>query len=111
MKTSIVGLLALLAVCSTHATDQRRRVSFAELDKNSDGRVSVTEATASPKLNKAFTAADQDRDDYISEREFQTWVDSLATQKTSQLSASQLSAFETARLDMVRLEPPRAERW
>ena len=106
MKTRIVGLLALLAVCSTHATDQRHRVSFAELDKNSDGRVSVTEATASPKLNKAFTVADQDHDDYISEREFQTWVDSLATQKTSQLSA-----FETARLDMVRLEPPRAERW
>jgi Ca2+-binding EF-hand superfamily protein len=106
MKTSVAGVLALLVVCSTYATDQRRRVSFAELDKNSDGRVSVTEATASPKLNKAFTVADQDHDDYISEREFQTWVDSLATQKTSQLSA-----FETARLDMVRLEPPRAERW
>jgi Ca2+-binding EF-hand superfamily protein len=106
MKTSVLGLLALLAVCSTHATDQRRRVSFADLDKNSDGRVSVTEATASPKLNKAFAAADRDHDDYISEREFQTWVDSLATENTSQVSA-----FETARLDMVRLEPPRAERW
>ena len=106
MKTSVVAVLALLVVCSTHATDQRRRVSFGELDKNSDGRVSVTEASASPKLERAFGTVDQDRDDYISEREFQVWVEGLETGKTSQLDA-----WDTARLDMVRIEPPRAERW
>ena len=106
MKTSIVAVLALLVVCSTHATGQRRRVSFGELDKNSDGRVSVTEASASPKLERAFGTVDQDRDDYISEREFQVWVEGLETGKTSQLDA-----WDTARLDMVRIEPPRAERW
>jgi Ca2+-binding EF-hand superfamily protein len=105
MKTSVAGLLALLAVCSTYAADGRR-VSFEELDKNADGRVSVTEAAASPKLNRAFSSVDQDRDDYISEREFQVWVDGLAAVKISQISS-----FDTAPPDMVRLEPRRTERW
>jgi Ca2+-binding EF-hand superfamily protein len=105
-KLWVVGSLALCLVTALHAADEKRRISFGELDKNGDGRVSVTEANASPKLNRAFATADQDRDDYISEREFQTWVDSLAQQKTSQLGYP-----DTATDDMLRIEPPRPERW
>ena len=105
-KTWVVGSLALLLVTAIHAADQKRRISFGELDKNGDGRVSVTESNASPKLNRAFATADQDRDDYISEREFQTWVDSLAPVKLNQLGL-----LDTATDDMVRIEPPRPERW
>ena len=105
-KTWVVGSLALLLVTAIHAADQKRRVSFGELDSNGDGRLSVTEANASPKLNRAFATADRDRDDYISEREFQAWVDTLAQEKTSQLGF-----FDAATDDMVRIEPPRPERW
>jgi Ca2+-binding EF-hand superfamily protein len=105
-KALVVGSLALLLVATVHAADQKRRISFSQLDTNGDGRVSVTEASASSKLSRAFATADQDRDDYISEREFQSWVDSLAQEKTSEFGGP-----DTATDDMVRIEPPRPERW
>jgi Ca2+-binding EF-hand superfamily protein len=106
-NTWVVGSLALLLMTAIQAAEQKRRISFAELDRNGDGRVSVTEANASPKLNRAFATADRDRDDYISEREFQAWIDSLAQEK----STTELASFDTATDDMVRIEPPRPERW
>jgi hypothetical protein len=105
-RTWVVGTLALLLVTAVHAADQRRRVSFTDLDTDGDGRVSVVEANASPKLSRAFASADQDRDDYISEREFQAWVDSLA-----QARVNQLGGPGTATDEMLRIEPPRPERW
>jgi Ca2+-binding EF-hand superfamily protein len=106
-NTWVVGSLALLLMTAIQAADQKRRISFGELDKNSDGRVSVTEANASPKLNRAFAEADRDRDDYISEREFQAWVDGLGQEKQNQLGSFSTPATD----DMVRIEPPKPERW
>ena len=106
-KIWVVGSLALLLMTAIQAAEQKRRVSFGELDKNGDGRVSVIEANASPKLNRAFAEADRDRDDFISEREFQAWVDSLAQEKPNLAG----SFADPATDDMVRIEPPRPERW
>jgi Ca2+-binding EF-hand superfamily protein len=106
-NTWVVGTLAVLLMTAIQAADQKRRISFGELDKNGDGRVSVTEANVSPKLNRAFAEADRDRDDYISEREFQAWVDSLAQEKPNQAGSFGYLATD----DMIRIEPPKPERW
>ncbi|HEV7714210.1 MAG TPA: EF-hand domain-containing protein, partial [Steroidobacteraceae bacterium] len=43
---------------------------FQKLDSDADGRVSAIEAANDSKVAAAFTAADADRDGYLSKAEF-----------------------------------------
>src|SRR5688572_3162919 len=105
MKAVIALWIAALVASAAHAADQSRRISFAELDLNRDGRVSVTEANASSKLNRAFPTVDRDRDDYVSEQEFQSWVQEQAGAKPQQLVAPGEVTDEGS------IEAPRIQRW
>jgi Ca2+-binding EF-hand superfamily protein len=105
MRTVLALTLGVLVAASLQAADQRRRVSFAELDRSGDGRISVTEASASATLNRAFSAVDRDRDDYISEQEFQSWIEAQADASPQQL----VTPGEVG--DDGRIEPPRIQRW
>jgi hypothetical protein len=105
MRIVVALMLALLLVGSLQAADQRRHPSFDELDHNSDGRVSMVEASASPQLNPAFAGVDRDHDDYVSEQEFQAWMDTEPDASPQPL----LAPGEVG--DDGRIEPPRIQRW
>jgi hypothetical protein len=44
--------------------------SFETLDSNKDGRISMPEASADPKLVESFSTADQNGDGYLDNAEF-----------------------------------------
>ena len=45
-------------------------VSFDALDANKDGRISMPEASADPKLVESFSTADKNGDGYLDNQEF-----------------------------------------
>ena len=45
-------------------------VSFAALDANKDGRISMPEASADPKLVESFSTADKNGDGYLDVSEY-----------------------------------------
>jgi Ca2+-binding EF-hand superfamily protein len=47
-------------------------VSFDALDANKDGRISMPEASADPRLVEAFSTADKNGDGYLDNAEFQS---------------------------------------
>jgi hypothetical protein len=51
--------------------------SFDSLDANKDGRISMPEASADPKLVESFSSADKNGDGYLDNAEF----DSLPSEK------------------------------
>jgi hypothetical protein len=66
LRTALAGLMFVPMI---GAADVTRGVNqFAELDHDSDGRLSAREATRCPALD--FALADRDRDGYVSEAEF-----------------------------------------
>lgn len=46
--------------------------SFDTLDSNKDGRISMPEASADPKLVEGFSSADKNGDGYLDSSEFDT---------------------------------------
>jgi Ca2+-binding EF-hand superfamily protein len=48
--------------------------SFAALDKDKDGMISVTEASADKQIAAKFAAADKDQDGFLSRAEFDAIV-------------------------------------
>lgn len=71
-----MGAAALLATAA-FAQDEDTRVAaadksaaFSKLDTDADGRVSAIEAAADSKVAQGFTAADADKDGYLSKAEF-----------------------------------------
>jgi len=107
MQAALVGFLSAVVAAGAVAMTQKSTVSFADLDKDGDGRISVAEATAHKKLSRAFAAVDVNRDDYISEREFLNWVDSQAS--VSHRSSEPRLALDQR--DQASIPPPRPERW
>ena len=49
-------------------------VSFDTLDANKDGRISMPEASADPKLVEAFSTADKNGDGYLDSSEYESAV-------------------------------------
>ncbi len=74
MKTAIAvaGLasFALLGAPAYAAADKAQRPGFTELDKNSDGKLSRTEAAGNPVLAKRFAETDDDRDGSVTRVEY-----------------------------------------
>ena len=50
--------------------------TFESLDTNADGRISASEAQASPSLASKFTMLDKQNKGYITKEEFQTYMKS-----------------------------------
>lgn len=46
--------------------------TFDTLDANKDGRISMPEASADPKLVESFSASDKNGDGYLDSSEFET---------------------------------------
>lgn len=67
-----VAALAMLAFASGAALAQNKPVgnSFEELDKNSDGKVSLDEASANDKLFTVFKGLDANHDGALSKAEY-----------------------------------------
>jgi Ca2+-binding EF-hand superfamily protein len=51
-------------------TSSTQAVSFDTLDANKDGRISMPEASADPKLVESFSVADKNGDGYLDNAEF-----------------------------------------
>ena len=107
MQSLLVGAMTAVLAVGAVALTQKTTVSFADLDKDGDGRISVTEATAHRKLSRAFPQVDVNRDDYISEREFQDWVDS---QSRSADNKSEPQLVEQSRAQAA-IPAPQRTRW
>jgi len=56
------------------ATPSGQSGSFDTLDANKDGRISMPEASADPKLVESFSAADKNGDGYLDNAEYETSV-------------------------------------
>jgi Ca2+-binding EF-hand superfamily protein len=52
------------------ATEAGQSGSFDMLDANKDGRISMPEASADPKLVESFSTADKNGDGYLDNSEF-----------------------------------------
>jgi Ca2+-binding EF-hand superfamily protein len=82
MKTSTLILSALTLSASAFAQDTTKPPSsaattppaFEQLDTNSDGRLSMSEAQAEPKLASKFATFDKQGKGYISKEEYQAYV-------------------------------------
>ena len=53
------------------ATPAGQSGTFDTLDANKDGRISMPEASADPKLVESFSTADKDADGYLDNSEFE----------------------------------------
>jgi Ca2+-binding EF-hand superfamily protein len=54
------------------ATTTDQSGSFEALDTNKDGRISMPEASADPKLVEGFSTADKNGDGYLDNSEYET---------------------------------------
>ena len=54
------------------ATTDEGSSSFEALDANKDGRISMPEASADPKLVESFSTADKNGDGYLDNSEYET---------------------------------------
>jgi Ca2+-binding EF-hand superfamily protein len=61
-------VVALLTAAGSDA--QEAKASFAALDQDKDGMISVTEARADKKISAQFATADKDQDGFLSRAEF-----------------------------------------
>lgn len=62
----------VFALCMTSAA-VAQTVTFESLDKNSDGQISIQEATANDDLFVAFKQLDTNKDGALSKEEFAAW--------------------------------------
>ena len=63
-------LLAGLGVLATGAAFAQAKPSFESLDKNGDGKISLTEASGDDALFVAFKSLDSNKDGDLSREEF-----------------------------------------
>lgn len=76
-KTLIAAAAALIPLAGAAADDQKppatpagQSGSFDTLDSNKDGRISMPEASADPKLVESFSSADKNGDGYLDNAEY-----------------------------------------
>lgn len=112
MRTLVLGMGALALVASTAAFTQEEdntRVAAAEaatpsfitLDADADGRVSAIEAANNSRVAAGFTAADANRDGYLSKAEY------AQLEKSSSSTASPRSSPTTPPADPGTVPAPR----
>ena len=78
---AVIALLPLVGVAAEGAKSEPKTptgesVSFDALDANKDGRISMPEASADPKLVESFSAIDKNGDGYLDNAEFDNRKDS-----------------------------------
>lgn len=79
LVATAVALLPLAGIAQTEtppppSTPSAQGSSFDALDANKDGRISMPEASADPKLVESFSAADKNGDGYLDNTEYETSV-------------------------------------
>lgn len=75
-----VAALAALAFANTAAAqDKPAGTSFESLDKNSDGKLSLDEASANDKLFTVFKGLDADKDGSLNKAEYAAYDPAGAT--------------------------------
>jgi Ca2+-binding EF-hand superfamily protein len=67
-------LLVVALLTGASALAQEAKTSFAALDRDKDGMISVTEARADKKISAQFAQADKDQDGFLSRAEFDAIV-------------------------------------
>lgn len=76
LAAAVLALIPLAGVAGegdkTPATPAGQSGSFDVLDSNKDGRISMPEASADPKLVESFSTADKNGDGYLDNNEFDT---------------------------------------
>ena len=78
-STILVGTIAALAVSGAFANEPQGAtpgssgVDFKSLDTNGDGRISQSEASASPELSSAYSTAASDPSKGMTQQEFDAW--------------------------------------
>ena len=85
MKTKLLAAAAVMmiplaglaaepdkAVTPEPTTPSGQSSSFDTLDANKDGRISMPEASADPKLVESFSTADKDGDGYLDSSEYES---------------------------------------
>lgn len=74
LAASVVALIPLAGVAAEGdkqpATPAGQSASFDTLDANKDGRISMPEASADPKLVEGFSTTDKNGDGYLDNAEF-----------------------------------------
>jgi hypothetical protein len=81
LAASLIALLPLAGLAgqdertpdpstSTNSSTAGESASFDTLDANKDGRISMPEASADPKLVESFSTADKDGDGYLDAEEY-----------------------------------------
>jgi opacity protein-like surface antigen len=74
-KTLLAATLVALIPLAAAAADKpkqpaKQSSSFDSLDANKDGRISLPEAAADPKLVESFSSADKNGDGYLDNAEY-----------------------------------------
>ena len=75
LTAAVVALIPLAGIAAEGAkappaTPAGQGGSFEAFDSNKDGRISMPEASADPKLVENFSAADKNGDGYLDNAEF-----------------------------------------
>jgi Ca2+-binding EF-hand superfamily protein len=74
IAAAVVALIPLAGVAAEGnkqpATPAGQSGSFDTLDANKDGRISMPEASADPRLVESFSSADKNGDGYLDNSEF-----------------------------------------
>lgn len=92
MKTSMTLALLVLAAPALAAEAPSAKpaplaTTFAALDANKDGRLSLEESKAKPALQAAFESLDRNADGYLAPEEFEKWPDAAPTTPTDPATA------------------------
>jgi hypothetical protein len=79
LAAAVVALIPLAGIAAEGdktrpATPAGQSGTFETLDANKDGRISMPEASADPKLVESFSAADKNGDGYLDNAEFDNSV-------------------------------------
>jgi Ca2+-binding EF-hand superfamily protein len=77
-KLLVAAVIAMIPLAGVAAEDQKTQAatpeaqsgSFDTLDSNKDGRISMPEASADPKLVESFSTADKNGDGYLDNSEY-----------------------------------------
>jgi len=84
LAATAVALIPLAGFAADRNPDSTapagRSVSFDALDTNKDGRISMPEASADPKLVESFSAVDKNGDGYLDSTEYANSRDKMPRQ-------------------------------
>jgi hypothetical protein len=81
LAAAVVAMIPLAGIAAEGdktkpATPAGQSGSFDSLDSNKDGRISMPEASADPKLVEQFSSADKNGDGYLDNAEYDRGTDS-----------------------------------